>query len=55
MKSYTYIDGKVIHSLDLKVSQNSKIGIGLVLQTYHFSIEQVQQNDFTLDSLIVLY
>jgi hypothetical protein len=50
MKSYTYIDGKVIHSLDLKISQNSKIGIGVVLQTYHFSLDQVQNNDFTLDA-----
>jgi len=50
MKIYAYIDGKVIHSLDLKVSQNSKIGIGLVLQTYHFSMEQVKKYDLTLDT-----
>ena len=50
MKSYTYIDGKVIHSLDLKISQNSKLGIGIILQTYHFSLDQIEQNDFTLAS-----
>ncbi len=50
MKIYAYIDGKIVHSLDLKVSQNSKIGIGLILQTYHFSLEQVEQNDLTRDT-----
>jgi hypothetical protein len=46
---YIYSDKKNIHVIQAKVSQNSKIGIGYVIQTYHFSIDQVINNDFKLD------
>lgn len=53
---YNYIsqDGKTLHVLNLTVfteTSNSKIAhIGeLVLQTYHFSMQQVKNNDLTLD------
>jgi hypothetical protein len=49
MNKYNFKYNDVVHSLDVKISQNSKIGFGIVLQTYHFSIEQVENNDFTLD------
>ena len=54
MKSIEYIfstnNGTIVNVIEFKISQNSKIGEGLVIQTYHFSIDQVKQNDFTLDS-----
>ena len=49
MNKYNFKHNDVVHSLDVKISQNSKIGFGIVLQTYHFSIEQIENNDFTLD------
>ena len=42
---YVYKTGNTIHVLNAKISQNSKIGIGYILQTYHFSIEQIRNND----------
>ena len=50
LKNYNFRTGNIVHSLDVKYSANSKIGIGIVLQTYHYSIEQVENNDFTLDA-----
>jgi hypothetical protein len=47
---YVYKTGNTIHVLNAKISQNSKIGIGYILQTYHFSIEQIRNNDITQDS-----
>lgn len=38
---YVYRLVDTINVLNAKVSQNSKIGIGYIVQTYHFSIEQV--------------
>ena len=46
---YTFKINKTVHVLNAKVSQNSKIGIGYILQTYHFSIDQILKNDFTDD------
>ena len=55
MKSIEYIyanlETRTINVIELKLSQNSKIGDGLVIQTYHFSIEQISNNDITLDSV----
>ena len=51
MKNLKYIFkiNKTVHVLNAKVSENSKIGIGYVIQTYHFSINQIVNNDFTQD------
>jgi hypothetical protein len=46
---YIFLKNDIIHSIDFKKSQNSKIGDGNVIQTYHFSIDQVMNNDFTQD------
>ena len=46
---YTYKDQQNVHVIQAKVSQNSKIGIGYIIQTYHYSIDQVTQGDITLD------
>jgi|TARA_B110000908_G_C10257857_1_gene456870 hypothetical protein len=46
---YVFIDKKVVHILQLKPSQNSKLGFGMVVQTYHFSLEQIKANEFKLD------
>jgi len=50
-KEYIYLDSKkgIVNVLVCKPSQNSKIGFGFVVQTYHFSIEQVQNLDFKSD------
>jgi hypothetical protein len=44
MKNLKYIfkTSDVLHVINAKVSQNKKIGIGYIIQTYHFSIEQVK-------------
>lgn len=51
MNSYKYIfrDHDLVHVLSLKVSQNSKLGLAIVLQTYHFSVDQF--DDFTQDQI----
>lgn len=53
MKSIEYIfttnNNSIVNVIELKLSQNSKIGNGLVIQTYHFSMLQVIKNDFSLD------
>jgi hypothetical protein len=43
-------NGQIINVIQFKNSANSKIGQGLVIQTYHFSIEQVSNNDIKLDA-----
>jgi len=47
---YIYKQKNVINVIQAKVSQNSKIGIGYIIQTYHFSIDQVKNNDFSMDT-----
>ena len=49
LNNYNFRTGNIVHSLDVKFSENSKIGWGIVLQTYHYSIEQVEKNDIKLD------
>jgi len=51
LNNYNFRTGNIVHSLDVKFSENSKIGWGIVLQTYHYSIEQVEKNDIKLDAL----
>jgi len=46
---YTYIENDVYHVIQAKISQNSKIGIGYIVQTYHFSIDQVKNLDLKQD------
>jgi hypothetical protein len=48
-KSITFVHNGCVHSIDYKPSQNSKLGFGMVIQTYHYSIEQVLNNELTLD------
>lgn len=47
---YIYVENDIINVIQAKVSENKKIGIGYIVQTYHFSIEQVKNNDLKLDS-----
>lgn len=46
---YIYRDNNIIHALVTKPSVNSKLGLGYVMMTYHFSVEQVENIDITLD------
>tara|TARA_R110000851_G_scaffold13330_1_gene45541 strand:+ start:2338 stop:3099 length:762 start_codon:yes stop_codon:yes gene_type:complete len=46
---YIYRLGDTVNVLNAKVSQNSKIGIGYIIQTYHFSMEQVQNASLVND------
>jgi hypothetical protein len=54
MKAIEYIfttnNNTIVNVIELKLSENSKIGNGLVIQTYHFSIEQIKNNDITFDA-----
>lgn len=54
MKSIEYIfttnNNEIVNVIELKLSENSKIGQGLVIQTYHFSMQQVKDNNFELDA-----
>lgn len=47
---YIFERDKIIHVLSCKPSANRKLGLGYMVHTYHFSIEQVETGDFTLDS-----
>lgn len=40
----------LLHVVQYKPSQNSKIGLGYIVQTYHLSMEQVKANDLSKDS-----
>lgn len=46
---YIFKDKSIIHVLVTKPSVNSKLGLGYVMLTYHFSIEQVNNMDLSLD------
>lgn len=47
---YIFTHNNVVHVLQTKPSSNSKIGVGYVVQTYHFSLEQVANNNLKLDA-----
>ena len=47
---YIFEKDKIVHVLVCKPSANRKLGVGYMVHTYHFSIEQVTTGDFTLDS-----
>jgi len=51
---YIYRLKDSVNVLNAKVSQNSKIGIGYVVQTYHFSINQVIEMSLTNDKVSCL-
>jgi hypothetical protein len=52
MNRYTFKEDGIVHVLDYKLSENDKLGIAVpIVGTYHFSEEQVINNDITLDSL----
>ena len=47
---YIFKDKSVIHALITKPSVNSKIGLGYVMMTYHFSVDQIEKLDLSLDT-----
>lgn len=45
-------NGRIIHSIDFKKSENKKLGAGSrVVQTYHFSVDQVLAVDLSHDEV----
>ena len=46
---YIYRTSNTLHVLNAKVSQNKKIGMGYIIQTYHFSIDQIKENSLVND------
>lgn len=48
---YLFKTGNVVHLLQLKPSKNAKLGLGTMVNTYHWSMEQIQEQNFKLDSL----
>ncbi len=48
---YIFVRDKIVNVIQLKTSQNSKLGLmEKIVTTYHFSLDQVAFNDLTLDS-----
>ena len=47
---YVYLNDNIVNVINAKVSTNSKIGVGYIIQTYHFDVEQIKSNDITLDN-----
>ena len=47
---YTFRLNGTINVLNAKVSENTKIGVGYVLQTYHFGVEQIENYNFKDDA-----
>ncbi len=49
--SYTWIDGDIVHNIHGKSNMNRKLSNQHtpIIQTYHFSLDQVENNDITLD------
>jgi hypothetical protein len=46
---FNFILGQTVHSIDLKLSATKKLGGRLVVQTYHYDLQQIINNDFTMD------
>ncbi len=46
---YIFHHRGIVHVLQTRPSTNSKLGIGMIMQTYHFSLSQVVDLDFTQD------
>ena len=49
MIEYIFRHNGIIHVLQTKPSQNRKLGMGYVVQTYHFSPEQVASGKLSAD------
>ena len=47
---YIFKRDGVVHVLKIAPSNNKKLGTGNIVSTYHFSEDQVKENDFKLDS-----
>lgn len=47
---YLFKEGKVVHVLVLKPSENIKLGFGFMLHTYHFSENQISSGSLLDDS-----
>jgi len=47
---YIFQVGDIIHVLKTKPSDNSKLGFGFVVHTYHWSVDQISTGVFTNDS-----
>tara|TARA_S200002703_G_C3762982_1_gene234887 strand:- start:247 stop:969 length:723 start_codon:yes stop_codon:yes gene_type:complete len=50
VNEFIFADGAIVHVLQHKASQNSKIGEGFVIQTTHLGVEQIEKIDLTLDN-----
>jgi hypothetical protein len=46
---YMYQENNLVHVIQAKPSQTSKLGFGYAIQTYHWSIDQVQSLDIKQD------
>lgn len=47
---YIFQSGDIIHVLKTKLSENTKLGIGLTVHTYHWSVDQVTRGVFNDDA-----
>jgi hypothetical protein len=47
---FNFVHGSTVHSVDLRLSGTKKLGYAFIVQTYHFDIEQVINNNLVLDS-----
>lgn len=47
---YIFQSDNIIHVLKTKASENSKLGFGYIVHTYHWSVDQVSSGSFTNDS-----
>jgi len=47
---YIFRSGDIIHVLKTKASENSKLGFGYIVHTYHWSVDQVARGVFNDDA-----
>lgn len=47
---YIFQSDNIVHVLKTKPSENSKLGFGYIVHTYHWSIDQVSSGKFTNDA-----
>lgn len=48
-KEIIFIENNIVNVIQLKPSANQKIGLGIAVFTYHFSIDQIKAIDLKLD------
>jgi hypothetical protein len=46
---FNFILDQTVHSIDLKLSATKKLGGRFIVQTYHYDLQQVINNDLTMD------